>query len=243
MFPQFVKWVHYLSDTVIDSGEEPTLRDTGWIFWAWQPTPVFLSGESHEQRSLEAAVHGITESERTEATKRASHTLVKCWCHHNDDMLLLLVLALGEKRLSYIQNRIFTLYMLSKINNLKYYHFVYNWFFKYISYMDLFPYNWNTHYFIYVFIYSFLFRATMLPHASGTSHWISRNHKELCTSSRESASSPQAGGCHHRDSSLTILNEDFLPFFPTKDIFSGLWNYCNLTSFLINQEKQMINTE
>ena len=27
----------------------------------WQPTPVFLSGESHGQRSL-ATVHGITES-------------------------------------------------------------------------------------------------------------------------------------------------------------------------------------
>ena len=96
---------------------------------AWQPTLVFLSGESHEQRSLEATVHGIAESERTDATKHASHTLVKCWCY-DDDMLLLLVLALGETRSSYIQNRIFQLCMLFKINNLRYYHFVYNWFFK-----------------------------------------------------------------------------------------------------------------
>ena len=138
MVPEFIKWVHYLSDAIIDSGEEATLRDTGWVPWgredpppwrAWQPTLVFLSGESHEQRSLEATVHGIAESERTDATKHASHTLVKCWCY-DDDMLLLLVLALGETRSSYIQNRIFQLCMLFKINNLRYYHFVYNWFFK-----------------------------------------------------------------------------------------------------------------
>ena len=28
----------------------------------WQPTPVFLPGESHGQRSLEATVHGVTKS-------------------------------------------------------------------------------------------------------------------------------------------------------------------------------------
>ena len=26
----------------------------------WQPTPVFLPGESHGQRSLESIVHGVT---------------------------------------------------------------------------------------------------------------------------------------------------------------------------------------
>ena len=35
----------------------------------------------------------------------------------------------------------------------------------------------------------------------------------------------------------------FPSLLSTKDIFSGLWNYCNLTSFLINQEIQVINTE
>ena len=29
---------------------------------AWQPTPIFLPGESHEQRSLMGTVHGVTES-------------------------------------------------------------------------------------------------------------------------------------------------------------------------------------
>ena len=33
--------------------------------WAWQPTPVFLPGESHEQKSL--AVYS-PESDMTEAT-------------------------------------------------------------------------------------------------------------------------------------------------------------------------------
>ena len=34
----------------------------GKIFWrrAWQPTPVFLPGESHGQRSLQATVQGVT---------------------------------------------------------------------------------------------------------------------------------------------------------------------------------------
>ena len=34
---------------------------------AWQPTPVFLPGESHGQRSLVAAVHKVAESDMTEA--------------------------------------------------------------------------------------------------------------------------------------------------------------------------------
>ena len=36
---------------------------------AWQPTPVFLPGESHGQRSLAGyTVHSVTESDTTEAT-------------------------------------------------------------------------------------------------------------------------------------------------------------------------------
>ena len=36
----------------------------GKILWRrkWQPTPGFLPGESREQRSLEATVHGVTKS-------------------------------------------------------------------------------------------------------------------------------------------------------------------------------------
>ena len=42
----------------------------GKIPWrrAWQPTPVFLPGESHGQRSLEAIVHAVAESDMTEVT-------------------------------------------------------------------------------------------------------------------------------------------------------------------------------
>ena len=36
---------------------------------AWQPTPAFLPGESHGQRSLVGyTVHGVTELDTTEAT-------------------------------------------------------------------------------------------------------------------------------------------------------------------------------
>ena len=40
---------------------------------AWQPTPVFLPGEPHGQRSIAGYTHGITESDRTEATKQQEH--------------------------------------------------------------------------------------------------------------------------------------------------------------------------
>ena len=40
----------------------------GTIPWRrkWQPTPVFLPGESHGQRSLGATVHRVVESDITE---------------------------------------------------------------------------------------------------------------------------------------------------------------------------------
>jgi len=34
----------------------------------WRPTPVFLPGEFHRQRSPWATVHGVAESDTTEAT-------------------------------------------------------------------------------------------------------------------------------------------------------------------------------
>ena len=48
----------------------PPMRETGSIPgsgrspWRrkWQPAPVFLPGESHEQRSLVATVHGVSKS-------------------------------------------------------------------------------------------------------------------------------------------------------------------------------------
>ena len=38
--------------------------------WKWQPTPVFLPGKIHGQRSLVAVVHGVTESR----TRLSTHT-------------------------------------------------------------------------------------------------------------------------------------------------------------------------
>ena len=42
-------------------GKTPWRRD-------WQPTSVFLPGESYGQRGLEGTVHGVTESDTTEVT-------------------------------------------------------------------------------------------------------------------------------------------------------------------------------
>ena len=36
---------------------------------AWQPTPIFLPGESHGQKIYGATVHWVTESDTTEVTE------------------------------------------------------------------------------------------------------------------------------------------------------------------------------
>ena len=41
---------------------DPWVRKAPWRR-AWQPTPVFLPGKSHEQRSLAATVHGVAKSQ------------------------------------------------------------------------------------------------------------------------------------------------------------------------------------
>ena len=41
---------------------DPWVRKIPWRR-AWQPTPMFLPGESHGQRSLVATVHGVTKSQ------------------------------------------------------------------------------------------------------------------------------------------------------------------------------------
>ena len=46
---------------------DPWVRKTPWER-AWQPTPVFLPGESRGQKSLQATVHRITESGMSEVT-------------------------------------------------------------------------------------------------------------------------------------------------------------------------------
>ena len=77
------------------SGEEPACQcrrckrcrfdpRVGKIPWrrAWQPTPVFLSGESHGQRNWWATVHGVTKS-RICLGMHIAHVFVKhvarCW--------------------------------------------------------------------------------------------------------------------------------------------------------------------
>ena len=46
-------------------------------FRAWLPTPVFLSGESHGQRSLAGySPSGYKESETTEVTEHTAYTLL-----------------------------------------------------------------------------------------------------------------------------------------------------------------------
>ena len=42
-------------------GFHPWVGKLPWR-WAWQPTPVFLPGEFHWQRSLAGTVHGVTKS-------------------------------------------------------------------------------------------------------------------------------------------------------------------------------------
>ena len=54
----------------------------GQIPWrrAWQPTPIFLPGESHGQRSLEGySPWGHRESDMTEATQHAPTVYVTVW--------------------------------------------------------------------------------------------------------------------------------------------------------------------
>ena len=51
----------------------------GKISWErqWQPTPVFLPGEFHGQRSLESTVHGVVAKEKlTHAHTKAEATQV-----------------------------------------------------------------------------------------------------------------------------------------------------------------------
>ena len=53
---------------------DPWVRKISWRR-AWQPTPIFLPGESHGQRSLgDYSPWGGKESDTTEATEHTAHT-------------------------------------------------------------------------------------------------------------------------------------------------------------------------
>ena len=47
-----------------DAGDAGLISGSGKIPWRrkWQPTPVFLPGESHRQRNWWATVHGVEKS-------------------------------------------------------------------------------------------------------------------------------------------------------------------------------------
>ena len=49
-------------ESACSSGDYRWVEKVSWRR-AWQPTAVFLPGESHGQRSLAATVHGVTESQ------------------------------------------------------------------------------------------------------------------------------------------------------------------------------------
>ena len=59
----------------------------GWVRFpwrsAWQPTLVFLPGESCGQRSLAAAVHGVAESDTTEWLSTHTRTYSLCVWYFN----------------------------------------------------------------------------------------------------------------------------------------------------------------
>ena len=50
---------------------------------AWQPTPVFLPGESHGQRSLRATVHGVTKSRTRLSDLARIADLLRCTAETN----------------------------------------------------------------------------------------------------------------------------------------------------------------
>ena len=54
----------------------------GKIPWrrAWQPTPVFLPGESHGQRSLGATVLAKSRTELKQLSMRTDKIIVTFWC-------------------------------------------------------------------------------------------------------------------------------------------------------------------
>ena len=56
----------------------------GKIPWrrSWQPTPVFLSGESHRQRSLVGYSHGVAKSQTWLSTRTQEKTIIVQWQDH-----------------------------------------------------------------------------------------------------------------------------------------------------------------
>ena len=56
----------------------PIYIKLNWSVYAWQPTPLFLPGESHRQGSLAGySPQGCTESDTTEVTQHIHMDLIK----------------------------------------------------------------------------------------------------------------------------------------------------------------------
>ena len=58
-------------ETICNAGDPSSIPGSGRFRWrrAWQPTPVFMPGESHGQRSLAGySAMGCTDLDTTEAT-------------------------------------------------------------------------------------------------------------------------------------------------------------------------------
>ena len=56
----------------------------GKIPWrrAWQPTPVFLPGESHGQKAWQVTVYGVAESDVNEETQHSRILSNRIYSHH-----------------------------------------------------------------------------------------------------------------------------------------------------------------
>ena len=67
-------------------GFNPWIGDMPWRR-AWQPTSVFLPGESHGQRSLQATVHGVAKSQ-TWLKRISMHTAHVGWAKHVYDIFV-----------------------------------------------------------------------------------------------------------------------------------------------------------
>ena len=71
---QSVKNLPAMQETPCNAGDPDLIPESGKIPWRreWQPTPVFLPGESHEQRSLGGySPQNHKKSDVNEATEHA----------------------------------------------------------------------------------------------------------------------------------------------------------------------------
>ena len=64
-----------------DAGDMDSIPGSGRFPWrrAWQPPPVFVPGEEY-RRAWQASVHGVAESDRSEATEHTCVHIVGCIC-------------------------------------------------------------------------------------------------------------------------------------------------------------------